>query len=370
MVGGRRRRRPCRSAAPPGSCVGRGRVRAHDLLRRPGHRRLDHGLRPRARPARRSSHNFMDFFIEESCGYCTPCRVGNVLLQEDARPRSSDGQGEPADLDVPRDLAHDDQDHEPLRPGPDLAQPGADDARRTSARLYEARLRPATTGTAAGFDSRRGAATTAEASPGRHSGLYARRRRPRHERQPSQFTIDGAEVHGQARARPSSKPPTRRGVYIPRSAATKGLSPPAAAGSARCGSTAAQAACTQPVAEGMAVENDTAGARGHAQGHRSRCSSSRATTSACSARRAATASCRPWPTASACSAPRTPTSSRSATSTPSHPDVLIDHNRCILCGRCVRAIAGPRRQSASSTSSAAVQRKKIAVERRGWPRPT
>ncbi len=25
---------------------------------------------------------FMDFFIEESCGYCTPCRVGNVLLRE------------------------------------------------------------------------------------------------------------------------------------------------------------------------------------------------------------------------------------------------------------------------------------------------
>ena len=25
---------------------------------------------------------FMDFFVEESCGYCTPCRVGNVLLQE------------------------------------------------------------------------------------------------------------------------------------------------------------------------------------------------------------------------------------------------------------------------------------------------
>ena len=24
---------------------------------------------------------FMDFFIEESCGYCTPCRVGNVLLK-------------------------------------------------------------------------------------------------------------------------------------------------------------------------------------------------------------------------------------------------------------------------------------------------
>ncbi len=25
---------------------------------------------------------FMDFFIDESCGYCTPCRVGNVLLKE------------------------------------------------------------------------------------------------------------------------------------------------------------------------------------------------------------------------------------------------------------------------------------------------
>jgi len=26
------------------------------------------------------ARRFMDFFIEESCGYCTPCRVGNVLL--------------------------------------------------------------------------------------------------------------------------------------------------------------------------------------------------------------------------------------------------------------------------------------------------
>jgi len=25
---------------------------------------------------------FNDFFCEESCGYCTPCRVGNVLLSE------------------------------------------------------------------------------------------------------------------------------------------------------------------------------------------------------------------------------------------------------------------------------------------------
>jgi [NiFe] hydrogenase diaphorase moiety large subunit len=25
---------------------------------------------------------FMEFFVEESCGYCTPCRVGNVLLRD------------------------------------------------------------------------------------------------------------------------------------------------------------------------------------------------------------------------------------------------------------------------------------------------
>jgi [NiFe] hydrogenase diaphorase moiety large subunit len=26
--------------------------------------------------------NYMEFFVEESCGYCTPCRVGNVLLRK------------------------------------------------------------------------------------------------------------------------------------------------------------------------------------------------------------------------------------------------------------------------------------------------
>ena len=35
---------------------------------------------------------FMEFFIEESCGYCTPCRVGNVLLREGlSRVRSGRG---------------------------------------------------------------------------------------------------------------------------------------------------------------------------------------------------------------------------------------------------------------------------------------
>jgi hypothetical protein len=28
------------------------------------------------------AHAFMEFFVDESCGYCTPCRVGNVLLMQ------------------------------------------------------------------------------------------------------------------------------------------------------------------------------------------------------------------------------------------------------------------------------------------------
>ena len=46
---------------------------------------------------------FMDFFIEESCGYCTPCRVGNVLLKE-CLDKILAGNGEPADLDYLREL--------------------------------------------------------------------------------------------------------------------------------------------------------------------------------------------------------------------------------------------------------------------------
>ena len=43
------------------------------------------------------TEQFLDFFIEESCGYCTPCRVGNVLLKE-RLSRIRQGRGEAADL--------------------------------------------------------------------------------------------------------------------------------------------------------------------------------------------------------------------------------------------------------------------------------
>ncbi len=41
---------------------------------------------------------FNAFFEEESCGYCTPCRVGNPLLKE-CLARIAAGKGEPSDLE-------------------------------------------------------------------------------------------------------------------------------------------------------------------------------------------------------------------------------------------------------------------------------
>ncbi len=41
---------------------------------------------------------YMEFFVEESCGFCTPCRVGNVLLKNRLK-NIIDGKGELADLD-------------------------------------------------------------------------------------------------------------------------------------------------------------------------------------------------------------------------------------------------------------------------------
>jgi [NiFe] hydrogenase diaphorase moiety large subunit len=45
----------------------------------------------------RVAEAFMDFFCEESCGYCTPCRVGNRLLRE-RLGQVADGEGSPEDL--------------------------------------------------------------------------------------------------------------------------------------------------------------------------------------------------------------------------------------------------------------------------------
>jgi [NiFe] hydrogenase diaphorase moiety large subunit len=47
---------------------------------------------------------FLEFFIHESCGYCTPCRVGNVFLRERIQ-KIMEGLAEEADLDYLKELS-------------------------------------------------------------------------------------------------------------------------------------------------------------------------------------------------------------------------------------------------------------------------
>ncbi len=47
---------------------------------------------------------YMSFFVHESCGYCTPCRVGNVFLQQ-AVAKFRQGLANPEDIDYLRDLS-------------------------------------------------------------------------------------------------------------------------------------------------------------------------------------------------------------------------------------------------------------------------
>ena len=47
---------------------------------------------------------YMSFFVHESCGYCTPCRVGNVFLQK-AIQKFRKGLADSSDIDYLRDLS-------------------------------------------------------------------------------------------------------------------------------------------------------------------------------------------------------------------------------------------------------------------------
>ena len=47
---------------------------------------------------------FMEFFVHESCGFCTPCRVGTVLLKQKLDHIIA-GRGQPSDLKDLEELA-------------------------------------------------------------------------------------------------------------------------------------------------------------------------------------------------------------------------------------------------------------------------
>ncbi|MDH5510933.1 MAG: NAD(P)H-dependent oxidoreductase subunit E [Nitrospinota bacterium] len=81
---------------PSGEMIGRG-----DFHRRIGFEDLSTGGAMMVFCARRNVLEivdaFLEFFIDESCGYCTPCRVGSVFLRERIQ-RIMNGAGERSDM--------------------------------------------------------------------------------------------------------------------------------------------------------------------------------------------------------------------------------------------------------------------------------
>jgi len=150
------------------------------------------------------------------------------------------------------------------------------------------------------------------------------------------FIIDGVEIEG----RPGQtilEAADEAGIYIPRLCARKGLAP---YGGCRICTVIVngrpQTACTQPITPGMVVENDTAELRRHrrnliemlfVEGNHF-CmfceKSGNCELQALAYRFGITA-------------PKYPYLSPQRDVDASHPDILIDHNRCIMCARCVRA---------------------------------
>ncbi|MBN1653055.1 MAG: (2Fe-2S)-binding protein [Deltaproteobacteria bacterium] len=150
------------------------------------------------------------------------------------------------------------------------------------------------------------------------------------------FTIDGVEVTGKA-GQTILQAASEAGIYIPRLCAHKDLTPH---GSCRVCTVMVngrpQAACTQPVSDGAIVENETAEIKElrrnlvemlFVEGNHycMFCEKSGNCELQALAYRLGI------------QAPRYPYFFPQRALDATHPDIFIDHNRCILCGRCVRA---------------------------------
>jgi [NiFe] hydrogenase diaphorase moiety small subunit len=151
-----------------------------------------------------------------------------------------------------------------------------------------------------------------------------------------QFTIDGVDVTGKA-GQTILQAASEAGIYIPRLCAHKDLT---AHGSCRVCTVMVngrpQAACIQPIAEGSIVENDTPEVKDlrrsliemlFVEGNHycMFCEKSGNCELQAMAYRLGI------------QAPRHPYFFPQRHLDATHPDIFIDHNRCILCGRCVRA---------------------------------
>ena len=65
-----------------GTCVPASPVRRRPSLSRASRREAPSSSSAPSATCCEVAKNFMEFFVEESCGQCTPCRYGNVALLE------------------------------------------------------------------------------------------------------------------------------------------------------------------------------------------------------------------------------------------------------------------------------------------------
>jgi [NiFe] hydrogenase diaphorase moiety small subunit len=150
------------------------------------------------------------------------------------------------------------------------------------------------------------------------------------------FTIDGVEVKGKP-GQTILEAAEEAGIYIPRLCFLKGLTPH---GSCRVCTVKVngrpQTACTHPISDGMEVENDTEEIREHrkslvdmlfVEGNHYCMFCEKSGNCELQALAYRLAIC----------APQYPYQFPKREVDASHPDVYIDYNRCILCGRCVNA---------------------------------
>jgi len=150
------------------------------------------------------------------------------------------------------------------------------------------------------------------------------------------FTIDGKEVQGE-QGQTILQAAALAGIYIPHLCAMKGLSP---WGSCRVCTVMVngrpQAACTMPITEGMVVENDTPELKDlrssmvemlFVEGNHF----------CMFCEKSGNCELQAMGYRLGMLAPRHDYMFPTRTVDASHPDVLLDFNRCILCARCIRA---------------------------------
>jgi len=122
---------------------------------------------------------FMEFFIEESCGYCTPCRAGNVLLKKRLE-EIVEGKGTEEDLIYLQELGQTVKTASRCGLGQTSPNPILTTLKNFRP-VYEARLKKVDDGLLATFDAY-GAVRDAAAIAGRESEHFHQREGSDHER--------------------------------------------------------------------------------------------------------------------------------------------------------------------------------------------